>query len=69
MPLLQQQCADASLPSPSAAQGWCAIAAGAGGCDPAAAVAAKCMLALELSRVLPEWSNWLSADVLYIRWG
>ncbi|PRW57389.1 formin 20 isoform X2 [Chlorella sorokiniana] len=31
-----------------------------------AAVAAMCMLVMELTRVLPEWNNWLHADVLYI---
>jgi hypothetical protein len=33
----------------------------------AAAVAAQCMLVLELSRLVPEWNQWLAYDVLYIR--
>ena len=35
----------------------------------AAAVAAQCMLVLELSRLVPEWNQWLAYDVLYIRYG
>jgi hypothetical protein len=35
----------------------------------AAAVAAQCMLVLELSRLVPEWNQWLAYDVLYIRCG
>jgi hypothetical protein len=29
-------------------------------------MAAQCMLVLELTRVVPDWSSWLAFDVLYI---
>ncbi|KAL4452499.1 hypothetical protein ABPG75_008161 [Micractinium tetrahymenae] len=50
-------------------EGWQGIAeATAGGQQQhsAAGVAAQCMFVMELTRVLPEWNNWLAYDVLYI---
>ena len=57
-------------------QGWQAVARGAGGGGGAAtqgtapavgAVAAQCMLVMELTQALPEWNNWLAYDVLFVR--
>ena len=31
------------------------------------AVAAQCMLVMELTQALPEWNNWLAYDVLFVR--
>lgn len=57
---------------PPLLQGWQAVAeaaTGAGQQRSASSVAAQCMFVMELTRVLPEWNNWLAYDVLYIRWG
>lgn len=51
-------------------QGWQGVAeaaAGDGQQHSVASVAAQCMFVMELTRVLPEWNNWLAYDVLYIR--
>jgi len=49
-------------------QGWQAIVKGAEDPQSVACVAAQCMLVMQLTRVLPEWNNWLAYDVLFIRW-
>ena len=51
-------CTPAAPPLPRAPQGWKGIVSGQAPHSPGA-VAAQCMLVMELTRVLPEWNNWL----------
>lgn len=51
-------CRAAHLPTPPLPQGWKGIVSNQAP-HSTAAVAAMCMLVMELTRVLPEWNNWL----------